>query len=356
MVAQPLRVLQWNCRGLPKKKGELTAWLHTQDRTPDIIALQEPGKTPNIRGYVTHQYDPNLAMLTSKQLLAHITHHDEHVLTLQIGPPKQMLIITNIYSPPKHQLQDMSSHLLPVGSPHTHVLLGDFNAPHTSWGYIRDTKKGALLVKHTTANQYVLHNDLHEPTRHGNSVERDTSPDLTFSTAGLHIRWYNTQEHLGSDHNMILIDIDFAPPRIKWRRQQLTDWDKVRATRSQVSAKDITEWTDQLKRAWKKFTQYPVQYEGEPAADKHLLHCWQARHSLTKRWKRNKTNRSLRIRINKLNNYIHQYTSKLLAQQWSDLCDSFQGTLSMRRHGSYLDTCSIQQFPREWEFRKFPNW
>ncbi|KAH9374696.1 hypothetical protein HPB48_011002 [Haemaphysalis longicornis] len=217
-----------------------------------------------------------------------------------------MLIITNIYSSPKHKLQDISSHFLPVGSPHTHVLLGDFNVPHTSSGYMRNMKKGALFVKPTTANQYVLHNDLHEPTCHKNSVERDTSPDLTFSTAGLHIRWYNTQEHFGNVHSMILIDIDFVPPRIKGTRQQLTNCHKVRATRSHVSAKDITKCPDQPKQTWKKFTQYPVEYERQPAATNHLLHCCQARQSLTKPWKRNKMNRSLRIRINKVNNYIQQ--------------------------------------------------
>ncbi|KAH9372652.1 hypothetical protein HPB48_003372 [Haemaphysalis longicornis] len=89
-----------------------------------------------------------------------------------------------------------------------------------------------------------------------------TRPDV-FHCRTTHSMIQHTK-HLGSHHNMILIDIDFAPPRIKWRRQQLTDWEQSQSHRSQVSAKDITEWTDQLKQAWKKFTQYPVQYEGNP--------------------------------------------------------------------------------------------
>lgn len=188
-MARPLKLMQWNCRGLPKKKGELQAWLAKQNTKPDIVALQEPGKAPNITGYTTHQDHPNIAILTSKKLLAHKSSSDEYAISLQLGPQKQALLITNVYSPPKHQLQDIDQYLQPQNSKQTHILLGDFNAPHTAWGYHKDSKKGAILAKHTTARHYVLHNDLLEPTRHGNSVEthprtsRSQQPDYKFDGA-----------------------------------------------------------------------------------------------------------------------------------------------------------------------------
>lgn len=198
---------------------------------------------------------------------------------------------------------------------------------------MRPTQHGVItrIAKHTTARHYVLHNDLLEPTRHGNSVERDTSPDLTFATAGLQVRWSNTREHLGSDHNIILLEVDFTPPRIKWRQQHITDWDKMRKDRIEVKAADITEWTEQIQQCKKKHTKSPTQHEGEPATDKHLLHCWEAREALIKRWKRNKTNRSLRKRISELNAHIQDYTNQLLKKQWTDLCNSLQGQLSVKK-------------------------
>lgn len=100
-----------SCRCLPRKKGELQAWLAKQNTRPDIIALQEPEKTTNITGYTTQQDHLNSANLTSKKFLGHKTSSDAYAMSLRLGPQQQALIITNIYSPPKHQLQALEQYL-----------------------------------------------------------------------------------------------------------------------------------------------------------------------------------------------------------------------------------------------------
>ncbi|KAG0426679.1 hypothetical protein HPB47_026239, partial [Ixodes persulcatus] len=65
--------------------------------------------------------------------------------------------------------------------------------------------------------------------------------------------------------------------------------------------------------------------------DAHLLHLWDARNGLLKRWKTRKTNRKLRIRIAKLTVEAETYACQLSQQNWSQFCYILQGTLGTRR-------------------------
>lgn len=232
-----LSVLQWNCRGFRQKQGELHSWIEKLKIRPDIIALQEPGKNPKLYGYTTHQVSPTTAFLTRKDLLASQEDANDISITLRIGSGKEHLYVTNVYSPPKDDLSAIGTCLHPLNSKRKHILMGDFNAPHTAWGYSKNTKKGQRLLTMIQNHQYILHNDLKEPTRLGNSVERDTTPDLTFCSKGIGIRWQHTQEYLNSDHAIISLIISTTPQRIKWKTARITEWDKVHAMRTEKNVR-----------------------------------------------------------------------------------------------------------------------
>lgn len=70
--------------------------------------------------------------------------------------------------------------------------------------------------------------------------------------------------------------------------------------------------------------------------DPHLLHLWEARRGLAKRWQRNKCNRKLKIRISKLIKETQEYFERLERKNWRETCNKLQGTLSSKRTWAVL--------------------
>ncbi|KAH7980208.1 hypothetical protein HPB49_013802 [Dermacentor silvarum] len=68
-------------------------------------------------------------------------------------------------------------------------ILGDFNVPHTLWGYKFQSKRGKALVKTMEDLDISLLNEPGVTTRRGNSVSRDTTPDLSWLSGMLDISW-----------------------------------------------------------------------------------------------------------------------------------------------------------------------
>lgn len=89
------------------------------------------------------------------------------------------------------------------------------------------------------------------------------------------------------------------------------------------------EWADNQKRRLHQFTQTIVTTTQMPFVDSRLIHMWAPRHSLTKRWKRQRRNRNLARRIAKLNKEISEYVTKLSRENWLKICDGHQGQLSV---------------------------
>lgn len=68
-----------------------------------------------------------------------------------------------------------------------------------------------------------------------------------------------------------------------------------------------------------------------PCVDARLAHLWEARRSLTKRWKRQRHNRKLRKKINEISRKAAEYAAELCKESWLSLCDDLRGTLSTRK-------------------------
>ncbi|KAK8773841.1 hypothetical protein V5799_011626 [Amblyomma americanum] len=72
---------------------------------------------------------------------------------------------------------------------------------------------------------------LNEPdvtTRRGNSVARDTTPDLSWLSGTLDVSWRREAVDLESDQSVIGITIRGSRYRAVLGTAQITDWDKVR--------------------------------------------------------------------------------------------------------------------------------
>lgn len=110
---ETIEIWQWNCRGY-RKKGQLLQYINTQLTPPDIIALQEKGKTtPTLKGYTCYEKE-RTAILISKSLtaIAHDSIADtdiDHGI-VEIIPKKKRkdssVFVINLYSPPSQKEAD----------------------------------------------------------------------------------------------------------------------------------------------------------------------------------------------------------------------------------------------------------
>lgn len=318
-MADTIIVYQWNCRSFNSKRHELSLFIQTEP--PDVIALQETNtSTPRLPQYTAFTQDPQYRTA----ILVHNTHPAQpHYLNQTIPhtfveliptrPSSPSVYILNIYSPPSENLKTIDNLIheaIRKACNNPLLILGDFNAPHPAWGYHFASKKGTALLHAAQNNQLVLQNDLTTPTRIGNSVARDTIPDLTFSKNCLNTTWLCLRETLGSDHDIISTSIPFERKPRRKGTAHLTNWPAFRKDESDLPpiGENLEDWTQALEQQVGKYTQLIALTEDIPAVDPHLMHIWDARRSLTKRWKRQKHNRTLKKRI------------AILTQKAQDIC------------------------------------
>ncbi|KAG0430225.1 hypothetical protein HPB47_022893 [Ixodes persulcatus] len=169
------------------------------------------------------------------------------------------------------------------------------------------------------------------PTRTGTSSCRDTCPDLTFVKNVKDAKWENTNENLGSDH--FILETTATCTSVKPRKLgqvKIIEWDKWREHRgvSTSTIEDIGSWTREAVSSTAAYTKVLTVDEETPCVDPPLLHMWDARRSLTKRWKNQRLNRKLKIKIQEINHKAEEYAAELTRQNWYNLCDSIQGRLN----------------------------
>ncbi|KAH7954854.1 hypothetical protein HPB49_022112 [Dermacentor silvarum] len=95
---------------------------------------------------------------------------------------------------------------------------------------------------------------------------------------------------------------------------KLPDWTKVRSdytNMTSIAHQGYATWSQHLVTSLHQTEQTVQLSEATPAADNHLLHLWEARHSLVRRWRRQKHNRQLKIRIAALTQEADEYAAQL---------------------------------------------
>ncbi|KAH7945889.1 hypothetical protein HPB49_016869 [Dermacentor silvarum] len=269
---------------------------------------------------------------TSIDHLATSSINHQIVTILPQKHSKARTIITNVYSPPKEKRADFEA-LIRYVKAHSStqdrlLLLGDFNATHTSWGYRTDTPKGRELERAVEAYDLQLIILPQNPTRLGNSVSADTFPDLTFTNNVDEVFWTNLEENLGSDH--FILSVSAGSPKIRRAcgHVVITDWVNYRKVpMPQILPENAEDWATHIRDAHKATSKRIALTAETPVVDSHLLHMWEGRRGITKRWKKQRLNRKLRHRIAEISERANAYAQQLEAASWASFCDSLRETL-----------------------------
>lgn len=183
-------------------------------------------------------------------------------------------------------------------------------------------------------NHITLLNEPQTPTRLGTSTSRDTSPDLSLLAGSLDVSWTNTGTSLGSDHDVIHLLVKGNNYKAHVGSAHITNWDqfrKTRMSRERNTGLSYDDWTKEIMADVNTHTQVVTTTYKIPYVDPKLLHLWDARHSLTRRWKRQRHNRKLRKKIAEINKQAADYAATLCKENWLKLCDGLQGSLSTRK-------------------------
>ncbi|KAM7304246.1 uncharacterized protein ISCGN_014146 [Ixodes scapularis] len=157
-----------------------------------------------------------------------ITYAAKHLDTIQldtssINTPKQehvtvrcrtshghYVVICNVYWLP-HASTPAPTWIESYTSQHkqaiTVLIAGDFNCPNSLWGYQHTTTQGHKLEHTMQAQRLSLITDTTDPTRQGNCVQQDTSPDLVWHYRPSSASGDNLRDNLGSDHFIIQISL-----------------------------------------------------------------------------------------------------------------------------------------------------
>lgn len=288
-------VWQWNCRGFTRKRAVLQEFLRKGDR-PDVIALQECGRKatlPGYKSYVSEGTSTQVATLVRRNVTA-VQHdignaHIDHVL-IELIPQKKKnasLFVLNIYSSPRQRrcdFGDLFASTRRKSKNNPLLIVGDFNAHHTAWGYKQASIKGRKLWDDMQTHNLDLITDPLQPTRKGNSVAVDTTPDLTLTGSGTSATWCNTNEDLGSDHMIIEIVVEGVPATPRKRRVEAVNWDSFRDLRGDPTPiSDIAEWCDGVLRTVKEATEVVETEEDNEVVDTRLVNLWKKKKALENR-------------------------------------------------------------------------
>ncbi|KAH7974028.1 hypothetical protein HPB49_008575 [Dermacentor silvarum] len=212
------------------------------------------------------------------------------------------------------------------------LVVGDFNAHHPAWGYRFAQVKGKDLWNSIQQNGLTLLTDPLRPTRQGNSVSQDTTPDLTLVGGRISATWCNTGENLGSDHRIIEIVIEDGPSVARTKKLETVNWHAFRESRSgQDGIEDIDEWSRGVIQSVQDATEEIEVDENQERVDRHMINLWRKKHELNLRLEQKRGDRNLRRQLAALNKEIEEYALTLTKQNWSSICEQMDHKIGSAR-------------------------
>ncbi|KAG0412519.1 hypothetical protein HPB47_010317 [Ixodes persulcatus] len=214
-------VLQWNCRGLAARRNELLFRMQYGIIKPWACLLQE-------------------------------THGKPGSARLNFG-----------------WIQHLCRRYL-----HVPVLVGgDFNAPHTSWGYATDSGRGRQVYSRFRDSSYVLLNEAHVSTR---PLTAPNTPDLTWWQGHGLPRWTAEPDCWGSDHTPIHIHLSHHLVKKQRRMTKVINWTELR-TSTTLEGATADSIMLELKQVVHKHTTEQTVNQDQPNPDLHLIRLWDQR-------------------------------------------------------------------------------
>ncbi|KAG0443385.1 hypothetical protein HPB47_014978 [Ixodes persulcatus] len=154
---------------------------------------------------------------------------------------------------------------------HVPVLVGgDFNAPHTSWGYATDSGRGRQVYSRFRDSSYVLLNEAHVSTR---PLTAPNTPDLTWWQGHGLPRWTAEPDCWGSDHTPIHIHLSHHLVKKQRRMTKVINWTELR-TSTTLEGATADSIKLELKQVVHKHTTEQTVNQDQPNPDLHLIRLW----------------------------------------------------------------------------------
>ncbi|KAH7958266.1 hypothetical protein HPB49_000367 [Dermacentor silvarum] len=347
-------IIQWNSRGF----RHLLLFFQSPGSLPAVFALQEAGPKPILSGYCSYIGGTTTSLLVHKSYTAvqvglgfDIPYDYCMISVLPKKRGAQSIHIINVYCRPHLQrvtFAELFYRALQAAARQPLVVVGDINAPSPHWGYHYEKARGRKLKELIPTLGFTLLNDPAHPTRLGNSVTRDTCPDLLLTRNIRHVTWENLEDTLDSDN--FLLRIAFPTQKMRQIRgpARIMDWSAFRTTPFPLlpAPQDYQAWASYALHRHQSYTGCICTSTSAPAVDPHLLHLWEARHSLTRRWPRYKLNRKLRSSIEALTAEASDYSTQLADTNWVGTCMKAAGQMSSRStwrlFRSFLDSSTTR--------------
>ncbi|KAM7310304.1 hypothetical protein ISCGN_007212, partial [Ixodes scapularis] len=274
---------------------------------PDVLAFQESHDGVHLSGYVRFEVPVEAAVRGPRASKPVHTFVRRGIPTIQHEPvvdnvphillellprrkEQRRVFLLNVYSPPKDQSKAVArilAEVLRVAKDTPLLVVGDFNANHAEWGHLHTLPKALSLQECVDEHDYTILNDFRYPTRIGNSVSKNTSPDLSMTRMIGEVSWTNTGVSLGSDHYVLemLMPVEGISALAK-RKVLVTDWDAFRRNRdasAPTTIEDLCGWTDDLLSSAELVTVESDASSTSGVSDSKLEHMWQAHRSLQAR-------------------------------------------------------------------------
>ena len=220
----PFTILQFNANGIGNKPVELDEFFERHKVKVAVIQESKPTlnyRTPNIQNFTTVRKDRYQCQGGGLLTLIHKSIKfsrrpdspdtladpllEELTITAQLGNTD--LIITNVYILPASfctgGYNPSLDHLMTTTDT---LILGDFNAHHSSWCSSSTDTRGTMLESMVSGSNFGILN-WDSPTRlPGNA--NPSSPDVSLASASLitSTNW-QTKSNLDSEHQPILISL-----------------------------------------------------------------------------------------------------------------------------------------------------
>ncbi|GFR88202.1 RNA-directed DNA polymerase from mobile element jockey [Elysia marginata] len=262
----PLKILQWNAKGVAKKKDALRNRLYKHKI--DIACIQETHLADkvkfSIRGYQCKRRGRaegtkgGVIILVRNDIqaveLTKNTNGNAEINGIRIALKNRELLVYNFYCPANKQLSLDVIDIPDAGC----LILGDFNSHSQSWGYDEMDHRGEEAENWQIDQNLQLLNDPEDQDTCYSRRWRTTSTlDLDFATDDIaKCKTRTVQDQLArSDHRPIMLTVDlnmkrsltYTPPRWNYKK---ANWSKF-ARRSDILTTRININTRQIDKAKK---------------------------------------------------------------------------------------------------------
>lgn len=242
-----LSIICWNARSIINKSAELERLVINNNI--DIVVLQETWLKSKhrfrLKGFNCYRADSDhprrgLAILARESINVKILPGKEtpqdniDIMAAKIQLPQKIITLVNIYASHGHIDKLCWKKLLDRYGNQDTIITGDTNAQHVLWGSEEINTRGRALAELILSNQHkytLMNTGVH--TRITKPGEAKSAPDLTLVTSNLANMgtWSCSDDPMGSDHRLLLIEINtpcpshvpHRPP--KWRTNS-ADWEQ----------------------------------------------------------------------------------------------------------------------------------